>query len=91
MESVLKRIGFKPGAVWYKIYPRKSESQLEGQWKALLGDLRAGVASIVCMRYDGRPGETNYAAQDDCSTLPENFLESVFWLAAPVFLPGLSF
>lgn len=55
MERVLKRIGFKPGAVWYKVDPRKSESQLEGQWKALLGDLRAGVASIVCMRYDGGP------------------------------------
>jgi len=55
MERVLKRVGFKPGAVWHKIDPRKSELQLEAQWKMLLADLRAGVPSIVCMRYDSRP------------------------------------
>jgi len=55
MERVLKRIGFKPGAVWKRIDPRKSESQLEAQWKMLVADLRGGVPSIVCMRYDSRP------------------------------------
>jgi len=54
MERVLKRIGFRPGAVWYKIDPRKAEKQLEERWKMLLGDLRAGTPSIVCMHYDGR-------------------------------------
>jgi hypothetical protein len=55
MERVLKRIGFKPGTVWYKIDPRKSKAQLEAQWKALLADLRRGIPSIVCMRYDSKP------------------------------------
>ena len=55
MERVLKRIGFKPGAVWHKIDPRKSKSQLQAQWEILVEDLRAGVPSIVCMHYDARP------------------------------------
>lgn len=55
MERVLKRTGFKPGAIWNKIDPRKSESQLAEQWEILLTDLRAGVPSIVCMHYDSRP------------------------------------
>jgi len=55
MERVLKRIGFKPGAVWYKIDPRKSKSQLQAQWNTLLADLRAGVPSIVCMHYNDKP------------------------------------
>ncbi|MBN2271305.1 MAG: C39 family peptidase, partial [Sedimentisphaerales bacterium] len=55
MARVLRRIGFEPGDVRHKIDPRKSKSQLEAQWKILLADLRAGVASIVCMHYDGRP------------------------------------
>ena len=54
MERVLKRLGFKSGALWYKIDPRKSKEQLDAQWKILLADLRKRVPSIVCMHYDGR-------------------------------------
>jgi len=55
MERVLKRVGFKPGIVWYKIDPRKSKEQLEAQWNILLANLRDGIPSIVCMHYDDRP------------------------------------
>jgi len=55
MNAVLKRLGFNPGAVWYKIDPKKSKDQLETQWKLLLADLRKGIPSIVCMHYSEAP------------------------------------
>ena len=60
MERVLKRVGFKPGAVWYKIDPQKSKDQLGAQWNILLANLRDGIPSIVCMRYDGRPKSSEH-------------------------------
>jgi len=60
MESVLKRIGFKPGIVWYKIDPRKSKDQLEAQWNILLANLHNGIPSIVCMHYDDRPKSSEH-------------------------------
>ncbi|NIP26348.1 MAG: hypothetical protein GWN67_18870, partial [Phycisphaerae bacterium] len=60
MERVLKRIGFKPGIVWYKIDPRKSKVQLEAQWNILLANLRNGIPSIVCMHYDSRPKSSEH-------------------------------
>ncbi|MHC4109783.1 MAG: C39 family peptidase, partial [Planctomycetota bacterium] len=60
MERVLKRVGFKPGIVWYKIDPRKSKDQLEAQWSILLANLRDGIPSIVCMHYDDRPKSTEH-------------------------------
>jgi hypothetical protein len=60
MERVLKRIGFKPGAVWYTIDPRKSKGQLEAQWNILLANLHEGTPSIVCMRYGGQPKSSEH-------------------------------
>ncbi len=60
MERVLKRIGFKPGAVWYKVDPRKSKDQLKAQWNTLLSDLNEGIPSIVCMHYSDQPASSEH-------------------------------
>ena len=60
MTGVLQHIGFHPGAVWYKIEPKKATSQLQEQWAGLLDDLRRGIPSIVCMRYDKQPGASEH-------------------------------
>jgi hypothetical protein len=60
MEQVLKRIGFRPGSVWYKIDPKKHERQLESQWDLLLADLSKDIPSIVCMHYDSSPHSSEH-------------------------------
>ena len=50
LVGVLKRIGFEPGIVWYRIRPTNASREVEAQWQALLGGLRRAVPSIVCMR-----------------------------------------
>jgi hypothetical protein len=60
MGRVLKRIGFKPGAVWHKIDPRNSEEQLEAQWSILLAKLHEGIPSIVCMQYGDPPKSSEH-------------------------------
>ena len=50
MVQVLKRIGFDPGMVWYRIRPTNAPREVEAQWQALLGGLRRAVPAIVCMR-----------------------------------------
>ncbi|MBN1341456.1 MAG: C39 family peptidase [Phycisphaerae bacterium] len=60
MAAVLERIGFRPGKVWHKIDPKQSSAQIEAQWQSLLADLRRGIPTVVCMRYDDRPGATEH-------------------------------
>lgn len=60
MEQVLKRVGFRPGSVWYKIDPAEHEQELESQWSLLLADLSKGIPSIICMHYDDRPGSSEH-------------------------------
>ncbi|MBN1916776.1 MAG: C39 family peptidase [Verrucomicrobia bacterium] len=50
LVAVLKRIGFNPGTVWYRIRPSNAAREVESQWQALVGGLRRGVPAIVCMR-----------------------------------------
>ena len=60
METVLKRIGFKVGKVWNLIDPKKSSTQVEGQFNDLLADLHKGIPSIVCMHYSDRPNTSEH-------------------------------
>jgi hypothetical protein len=55
LAAALKTIGFDVGRVWHRISASKADEQIEGQFKALHGDLVWGVPSIVCMRYDDKP------------------------------------
>jgi hypothetical protein len=57
LAVALRRIGFKIGDVWGKA---RAETEMERQWEALHGDLRKGIPSIVCMRYDDRPGSSEH-------------------------------
>lgn len=60
MVRVIKRIGFRPGDVWYKIDPSNSKDQLEVQWRSLLARFCEGIPSIVCMHYSDRPGSSEH-------------------------------
>lgn len=60
MVGVLKRIGFTPGGVWHKIDAIRADEQIDAQWQGLLAELRRGVPSIVCMRYDDKPGAAEH-------------------------------
>jgi len=60
MVAVLKRIGFRPGTVWYKINPRQADVGLASQWRALETDLRRGIPSIICMRTSDERGAAEH-------------------------------
>jgi len=51
IKAALKRIGFEPGQVWYKIEPGKSREQLQSRFDGMLAEIEQGTPSIVCMRY----------------------------------------
>src|SRR4051812_44709372 len=56
----LKRIGFNPGEVFFKIDAAHADAQIETQWKLLYADLVRGIPSIVCMHYDASPETTEH-------------------------------
>jgi hypothetical protein len=60
LKQALDRIGFKTGPVWTQVEAAKADEGLAAQWEALLGDLRAGVPSIVCTRYADKPETTEH-------------------------------
>jgi len=60
LVRALKKIGFSTGDVWRKIDAAKSAVELERSWKALHADLRRGIPSIVCTRYDEQPRTTEH-------------------------------
>jgi hypothetical protein len=60
LVAVLKRIGFEPGIVWYRIRPTNAPREVEAQWQALVGGLRRGVPSIVCMRTSDGAGASEH-------------------------------
>ncbi len=60
LHAAIKRIGFDPGPTWHRINVADASAQLERQFAALHGDLRRGVPSIVCMRYDEQPRTTEH-------------------------------
>src|SRR5688572_18000464 len=59
LAVALRKIGFEPGAVWYRM-KAGVRPELESLWRDLHADLRAGVPSIVCMHYDDSPRTTEH-------------------------------
>ena len=60
MVKALRALGFEPGKVWFHIKPAAADRELSRQFAALHKDLRAGVPSIVCTRYDDKPNTTEH-------------------------------
>jgi hypothetical protein len=60
LAVALQNIGFRPGAVWHAVPVAGSEKSLEALWKELHADLCGGIPSIVCTRYDERPGASEH-------------------------------
>ena len=58
LAQALKQVGFKTGPVWHQVRSRSATRELNTLWGELLKDLKRGVASIVCMRYDTHPETT---------------------------------
>ncbi len=60
LKRALDRIGFETGRVWSYVDPARAAGELERLWKELYQDLVNQVPSIVCMRYDARPGANEH-------------------------------
>jgi hypothetical protein len=60
LVEAVRRIGFRPGPVWFRIAPKRADRELAVAFEALVADLRRGVPSVVCMHYDARPGTTEH-------------------------------
>ena len=60
LAAALTKIGFRTGAVWYRLPAQGAAAALETQWQALYADLLAGIPSIVCMHYSDRPDTTEH-------------------------------
>ena len=59
----IQRLGLDPGPkseVWRTVEAQRSSQQMEDLFTLLHADLKAGVPSIVCMRYDTRPNTTEH-------------------------------
>ena len=56
----LKRIGFKPGDVFFDIDAGRADAEIESQWKLMHSDLVKGTPSIVCMHADASPNTTEH-------------------------------
>jgi hypothetical protein len=60
LDQALTRIGFNTGSTWYSVRARDSARQLHALFASLHADLKAGIPSIVCMRYDEQPEATEH-------------------------------
>jgi hypothetical protein len=60
LVRAVKRIGFKPGDVFFNINASHADDDIEIQWKLLHADLVQGIPSIVCMHYDASPKTTEH-------------------------------
>lgn len=60
LVRAVKRLGFDPGDVWYRVPAATAAFGLEQQWARLHADLTRGVPSIVCMRTSEKPSATEH-------------------------------
>jgi Peptidase_C39 like family len=60
LNRALKRMGFKPGEVFFNIDVAHADGEIEAQWELLHADLVQGIPSIVCMHYDASPKTTEH-------------------------------
>ena len=55
LQKALRKIGFSVGQVFYYVQAARADKGMKRQFDAVLGDLKRGIASIVCMHYDEKP------------------------------------
>jgi hypothetical protein len=60
LVEAVRRIGFRPGPVWFQVSPKRADAELAEAFGALVADLGRGVPSVVCMHYDARPRTTEH-------------------------------
>ena len=60
MKKALTALGFDVGKVWFHIKPASADKELRRLFAALHKDLRAGVPSMVCTRYNHKPGASEH-------------------------------
>lgn len=60
LKVALVDIGFDVGPVWHTVKSTEADAQIEQLWSDLHADLVAGVPSIVCTRFDERPGASEH-------------------------------
>ena len=60
LVRALTAIGFHVGPVWQTIPPEGRQKEIEAAFRAMHGDLLAGIPSIVCMHYDDKPNTTEH-------------------------------
>jgi hypothetical protein len=60
LVTALTRIGFRVGPTWYTASAARAESDIDERFQELHADLKSGIPSIVCMRYDDRPETTEH-------------------------------
>ena len=60
LVKAAKAFGYDPGRVWQRIKVKKAKAGLNAEFAALHADLRAGIPSIVCTRYDASPKTTEH-------------------------------
>ena len=60
LDAALTRIGFRTGSVWHTVRVRNASRELDSLFASLHADLKAGIPSIVCMRYDEQPQTTEH-------------------------------
>lgn len=60
LGRALTSIGFRIGPVWQRVPVADADRQIEANFSALHADLRQGIASIICTRFDERPDTTEH-------------------------------
>ena len=56
----LSNLGFDVGDVWHEVRVSDLDAEMEAEWAALHEDLKAGIPSIICTRYDDQPKTTEH-------------------------------
>jgi hypothetical protein len=60
LKRAVERLGFRPGKVWHKVSARAPDRGMEPIFRAIHADLKRGVPSIVCTRFDESPDTTEH-------------------------------
>ena len=60
LTAAVRAVGFEPGKVIDRIKVSRARAEIEARFKAMHADLVQGTASIVCMRWDEKPGAAEH-------------------------------
>ena len=60
LQTALRKIGFSTGNVFYQVRVSRAADEMAQQFDAMVSDLKAGITSIVCMRYNSDPVTTEH-------------------------------